>query len=305
MLVVIDSFTKFMWTYPLKEKAGRTAVPAIRSLFMTNGPSLILHTDNGREFCNDLMTNMLSEFEVRHVRGRARCPWIQGQVERANQTIKWMIASMLLTLELPGKWNTIREDATYSYNMMRHSTTGNSPFTLMHGLPIRQLMSENVLESVLYHHAIDDADIGDEQGISERDETILTDNLDLNNIEPVYSEESIEDTDNNIDRQETTALVRESARRATRTAVDRMVRRSTWRNDFLEFTVGTRVLIRPDLDANESTRIRALYEHLSTDIYIVIEIIQFNRVKLAKESDRSLIIENIDIIRLRKFGNEN
>lgn len=141
----------------LKEKTARSVVPAIRTIIMTNGPPLILHTDNGQKFCNDDMTNMLDEFNVMHVRRRARCPWIQGQVERANQTIKWNLASNLRSLDLPGRWTIIREDATYSYNMTRHSTISNTPFNLMRGLPIRQVMREDRHEPIL-HHEMNDSD---------------------------------------------------------------------------------------------------------------------------------------------------
>ncbi|KAF9748558.1 Gag-Pol polyprotein, partial [Nosema granulosis] len=118
MLIMVDSFSKYMWTVPLKEKSASAVVPAIRTIFMTFGPSFLLNSDNGREFCNEPMKFMLEEFNVRHVRGRARCPWIQGQVERANQTIKWMIGSRLLTLNTPGRWISVRESSTYSYNHM-------------------------------------------------------------------------------------------------------------------------------------------------------------------------------------------
>ncbi|KAF9760633.1 SCAN domain-containing protein 3 [Nosema granulosis] len=74
MLVMVDFFSKYMWTVPLKEKSASAVVPAIRTIFMTFGPSFLLHSDNGREFCNELMTLMLDEFQVRHVKDRARSP---------------------------------------------------------------------------------------------------------------------------------------------------------------------------------------------------------------------------------------
>ena len=77
------------------------------------------------------MRIMLEDFRVRNVRGRARCFWIQGQVERANQTIKWMIGSLLLCADILGEWKVVREEATYSYNIMRHSTTGNKSFNFL------------------------------------------------------------------------------------------------------------------------------------------------------------------------------
>ncbi|KAF9762717.1 hypothetical protein NGRA_1806 [Nosema granulosis] len=65
MLVMVDTLSKYMWT-----------VPAIRTIFMTFGPSFLLHSDNGREFCNESIPLLLEKFQVRHVRGRARCLWI-------------------------------------------------------------------------------------------------------------------------------------------------------------------------------------------------------------------------------------
>jgi hypothetical protein len=47
------------------------------------------------------------------------------------------------------KWTLIRESGTHSYNKVRHSTTGITPFNLMDGIEIRQLMNKKILESVL------------------------------------------------------------------------------------------------------------------------------------------------------------
>lgn len=76
-----------MWTVVCKEKAGRSAVPAIRSIMKTSGQPYLLYSDNGGEFCNDLIRNLPNVFEVRHARGRARNPWSQGQVELSNKLL--------------------------------------------------------------------------------------------------------------------------------------------------------------------------------------------------------------------------
>jgi hypothetical protein len=47
------------------------------------------------------------------------------------------------------KWTLIRKNGNYSYNKVRHSTTGIIPFNLMDGIEIRQLMNKKILESVL------------------------------------------------------------------------------------------------------------------------------------------------------------
>ena len=49
------------------------------------------------------MSNMLCAFDDRRVRDRDRCPWIKVQVERTNQIKKWIIDSMLITINTPSK----------------------------------------------------------------------------------------------------------------------------------------------------------------------------------------------------------
>ncbi|KAF9764904.1 hypothetical protein NGRA_0163 [Nosema granulosis] len=57
MLVMVDTLSKYMWT-----------VPAIRTIFMTFGPCFLLHSDNGREFCNDtthhLFSSLVLQYEI-------------------------------------------------------------------------------------------------------------------------------------------------------------------------------------------------------------------------------------------------
>ena len=56
-------------------------------------------------------------------------------------------------------------------------------------------------------------------------------------------------------------------------AAERMIRNVGWRYDCFDFEIGDRVMIRPSLDSNLSTRRRHLYEHLDTRVYIIVDII--------------------------------
>lgn len=92
------------------------------------------------------MSDMLDEFEVRHVRGRARCTWNQGHVGRTNQ----MEDKFDVThIKMPGRWTIVGEYATYSYITVGYPATGNTPFASTHGLPTRRLMREDRPESIL------------------------------------------------------------------------------------------------------------------------------------------------------------
>ncbi|XP_029653924.1 uncharacterized protein LOC115227152 [Octopus sinensis] len=87
ILVVIDSFSKFAMVEVATSKNSEEIVNLIGKIFYTNGPPLILHTDNGKEFKNSKMVKFCEDFGTKHVFGRPRAPWVQGQVERYNFSI--------------------------------------------------------------------------------------------------------------------------------------------------------------------------------------------------------------------------
>ena len=72
---------------PCLKKSALAVSNTFRNMFSTFGSPFILHTDNGKEFCNTSVSDICNEFNIRHVKGRARCPWIQGRVERCNQAL--------------------------------------------------------------------------------------------------------------------------------------------------------------------------------------------------------------------------
>ena len=82
---MIDLFYRYCRTAALFEKSALDVSNTFRNMFSTFGSPFILHTDNGKEFCNTCVSDICNEFNIRHVKDRARCPRTQGQVERCNQ----------------------------------------------------------------------------------------------------------------------------------------------------------------------------------------------------------------------------
>ncbi|KAF9760690.1 hypothetical protein NGRA_3050, partial [Nosema granulosis] len=91
--------------------------------------------------------------------------------------------------------------------------------------------------------------------------------LNLNSLIPENLADELEET--NVSQEQTLADIRESARDSIQRAANWMIARSMWRNDFVPFQIGSRVLIRPVIDQNETTRARSLYEHIDTRVYVV------------------------------------
>ncbi|OIR55832.1 MAG: uncharacterized protein A8A55_2576, partial [Amphiamblys sp. WSBS2006] len=84
----IDTFTKFMMVDVLKTKRAEETSRAFAKLFGQFGSPRLLHTDNGTEFKNETVAGLCERYGTRQIHGRARHPQSQGQIERANQTLK-------------------------------------------------------------------------------------------------------------------------------------------------------------------------------------------------------------------------
>lgn len=104
------------------------------------------------------------------VHGRARCPWVQGQVERVNGTLKGMISSMVVNVKDPFQWTNVLEDIGYRYNCDIHSTTQNSPFKLFLNYSKSEKLVDSAIEDLL-------AILGDEEN---KDIDLLTSTNDDN-----------------------------------------------------------------------------------------------------------------------------
>ena len=62
ILQVKDHFSKFCWAKPLERKEAREVSQSIRDVFFMFGPPKILQSDNGREFVNELINSLQSDF---------------------------------------------------------------------------------------------------------------------------------------------------------------------------------------------------------------------------------------------------
>ena len=52
---IVDHFSKWIWSYPVKTKTGDEALKCLKSYIFSFGRVKFLHTDNGLEFHNYLI----------------------------------------------------------------------------------------------------------------------------------------------------------------------------------------------------------------------------------------------------------
>jgi IS30 family transposase len=74
---------------PLKTKTAQEVAKNLVEIFGIFGAPKILHTDNGREFANQVIKHLLELWpECKLVHGKPRHSQSQGSVERTNRDIE-------------------------------------------------------------------------------------------------------------------------------------------------------------------------------------------------------------------------
>ena len=94
---IIDHFSKWMWSYPMKEKTAQEAVRCIKSFIFSFGLTKKLHTDNGLEVKNKLMDDFCAKYNIKHIYSKPSSPKSNGAVEASHKQIKKLILEKFYT----------------------------------------------------------------------------------------------------------------------------------------------------------------------------------------------------------------
>ncbi|XP_057293463.1 uncharacterized protein LOC130622082 [Hydractinia symbiolongicarpus] len=166
ILHAIDHWSRFNFVAPLKSKEAINIRVELEKIFCYFGPPSIFHSDNGREFVNKCLHEMLESWpsEVQIIQGRPRHPQSQGMVEQAHINVETKIAAKITELSenesaewskwLPHICCRQLDFQLYNYknitcmktyhvycvfliidaiNTQNHSATGISPYELVFG----------------------------------------------------------------------------------------------------------------------------------------------------------------------------
>lgn len=84
-----DHLTKFAMLRALKSKKAEEVAERLIEIFAILGSPRLLHTDNGKEFDNDVIRCVCKDWpECKPVRGKPRHSQSQGSVERCNRDVE-------------------------------------------------------------------------------------------------------------------------------------------------------------------------------------------------------------------------
>ena len=125
VLVIIDNFSKFGWTIPLKNKNAQTIKDSFENILITSKrkPNLI-ETDRGKEFYNNIFQNFLNKNNVKLYSRNSTYGAVFA--ERFNRNIRDLLKKIVFE-QGDAKWVDILPIITKQYNNRIHTSTKLSP----------------------------------------------------------------------------------------------------------------------------------------------------------------------------------
>ena len=125
VLVIIDNFSKFGWTIPLKNKNSQTIKNSFENSLISSkrSPNLI-ETDRGKEFYNNIFQDFLNKNDIKLYSRNSSFGSVFA--ERFNRTIRDLLKKPVFQ-KGDGNWIDVLPTITKQYNTRIHSSTKLTP----------------------------------------------------------------------------------------------------------------------------------------------------------------------------------
>ncbi|KAI5717968.1 hypothetical protein M8J77_014305 [Diaphorina citri] len=142
ILVIEDQFTKWVELTALRVASAQVVMEQFKKLVLHRyGAPSVVFTDNGTPFVNNLMSQLLRDLNIQHMRTPPYFPQ-SNLVERKNRDLKRLIRTY--TDARQRNWDVHLSEFAFAINTTVHSSTGYTPALLNFG---RELPSSNTVWS--------------------------------------------------------------------------------------------------------------------------------------------------------------
>lgn len=138
VLIVIDCFSKYLWTRPLKTKTAEEVAKAFETIFVGGRCPRNLQTDQGLEFFNSKLKLVMKKYDINHYHTYS-CKKA-AMAERVIRTIKERLFRYF-SLNGSFKWIDVLPEIVDAYNNTKHRTIHMKPIEVTKGNERRVLMS--------------------------------------------------------------------------------------------------------------------------------------------------------------------
>ncbi|XP_076047354.1 KRAB-A domain-containing protein 2-like [Oratosquilla oratoria] len=134
----MDLFSKFHILFPLKNKTAQEVAEWLHDRVLSYiGVPKIFHSDNGREFVNELLHALFEQWggDVVFLRGKPRHSQGQGLVENSSKTLEMRLAAMKSEHPVVGDtpWASWLPRIRYGLNVTLQESIKETPYAVVFG----------------------------------------------------------------------------------------------------------------------------------------------------------------------------
>ncbi|GKB90594.1 retrovirus-related pol polyprotein from transposon TNT 1-94 [Tanacetum coccineum] len=138
VLVIVDDYSRYTWVHFLRSKDEAPEVIKTflkRITVLLQSPVIIIRTDNGTEFKNQILKEYFDSVGISHQASSVRTPQQNGVVERRNQTLVEAARTMLIFSRAPlFLWAEAIAIACYTQNCsVIYRRFNKTPYELING----------------------------------------------------------------------------------------------------------------------------------------------------------------------------
>jgi len=122
---IIDCFSKYAWLLPITQKKTEKVLEVLGPFLKEHIPK-VLQSDNGGEFTNASMKELLDNLRIKHITSLPYKPSSNRQVEQFNRAIKGMIMQYMAASNLR-RYLDVLPKIVENYNNTYHTTIKSTP----------------------------------------------------------------------------------------------------------------------------------------------------------------------------------
>jgi len=143
LLTFIDHFTKYVEAFPIHDQTAETCARIYATQVVTrHGTGSQLITDQGRSFMSSFFQETCKILGTRTTRTTSYHPQSNGSIERWHRSLHTVLSHYINSAN--NNWDTLVPFYLMSYRATPNSTTGHSPFFLLHGTEMEIPNNDNL-----------------------------------------------------------------------------------------------------------------------------------------------------------------
>ena len=120
VLVIIDTFSQFGWTFPLKNKSARPIKDSFETILKNSKKTELIESDRGEYFYNNIFQDFVNKYSIKIFSRNTSLGVVFA--ERFNRTIRDLLKKIVFK-QGDAKWIDVLSTITKQYNNRIHSST--------------------------------------------------------------------------------------------------------------------------------------------------------------------------------------